>query len=181
MLGYSAWPPTCGYPRSLPTCPCPHSALLTSAACPVPTAHQATPAACQAAGDGRASDEVRAHTACICVPHCTHSHAWMAAYVAVRKLGHAFRRPDWHSRVHPAPAPCVANHWCCVSRLSPRTYRQQKALATERRAQANQLVRDVERLKAKLVGIGVTQQEIDAALAKRRGRRGSVSSYRGSQ
>lgn len=71
-------------------------------------------------------------------------------------------------------------HRCCVSRLSPRTYRQQKALATERRAQANQLVRDVERLKAKLVGIGVTQQEIDAALAKRRGRRGSVSSYRGS-
>ena len=53
--------------------------------------------------------------------------------------------------------------------------RQQKALATERRAQANSLVREVERLKAKLIGIGVSQKEIEEALTKRRGLKGRLS------
>jgi len=39
-----------------------------------------------------------------------------------------------------------------------------KALAAERREVANSLVRDVERLKAKLAGIGVPQEDIDDAL-----------------
>ena len=53
--------------------------------------------------------------------------------------------------------------------------RQQKALATERRAQANSLVREVERLKAKLIGIGVSQKEIEEALTKRRGLKARLS------
>lgn len=46
--------------------------------------------------------------------------------------------------------------------------RQQKEIATERRKLANNLVRDVERLKAKLIGIGVPEQDIEAALVGKR-------------